>query len=255
MGLSSCKTEFEKVRQSNDPPRVLESANKYYDADEFDKAQLLYELAITSYRGKAEAENMFFRYAYTHFHQQQYILANHYFQNFSNTFTNSDKREEAAFMAAYASYKQSPSYRLDQEFTNKAIEGLQTFVNTYPRSERIAECNKIIDELRSKQEKKMYEEGMLYFDLRNYQSANQSFGNLLREFPETQNAKNVRYMMIRSAFDLAKNSTYEKRKERFVETIDLAQRFLKKYDKSSERREIKGIIADANSEIKKLIYD
>ena len=65
------------------------------------------------------------------------------FKNFSNTFPNSEYREESDFMTAYSNYQLSPTFRLDQTYTIKAIEGFQLFANTYPDSKRVEECNRL----------------------------------------------------------------------------------------------------------------
>lgn len=62
-------------------------------------------------------------------------------------------------MSVYSLYKTSPGYRLDQSNTEKAIDGFQLFVNTYPNSKRVEECNKLIDECRAKIEFKSFEAG------------------------------------------------------------------------------------------------
>lgn len=250
--LTSCKTEFEKIRQSNDPKLMLEKGLALYDEEKYEQAQILLEQAISAYRGQKEAEELFFKYAYTHYHLNQFILAAHYFKNFANTFINSDKRQEADFMAAYSNVRNSPSYRLDQTYTRQAIDGLQTFVNTYPESERVEECNELIDQLRAKLEKKLFEEGKLYYDLREYQSADQSFSNLLKEYPGTENGEEVRYLLVLSAYNLAKNSVYEKRKPRFEETIKRANQFIKKYPGNKKTREIQEIRNLSKSSIKEL---
>lgn len=250
--LMSCKTEFEKVRQSNDPQLMYEKANVYFEEEQYERAQILYELAITAFRGQKEAEDLFYKYAQTHFELKQYILAAHYFKNFSNTFINSDKREEAQFMAAYSNYKNSPTYRLDQTYTEEAIEGFQVYVNTYPNSDKVAECNQLIDELREKLEKKMYEQAKLYYDLEQYQSATQTFINVLQDYPDTENAENIRYMIVSSSHRLAANSIYSKRKKRYEETIKLSNEFIGKYPKSSYLKDIREIQKESKSAIKEL---
>jgi len=126
--FSSCKTEFEKIRTSNDPTKILVEATKQYDDENYLKAQSLYDIIIPFYRGKKEADDIFYKYAYTHYNLNDYILASHYFDSYAKTFGNSTKKEEASFMAAYSNYQLSPAYRLDQTYTKKAIAELQLFV-------------------------------------------------------------------------------------------------------------------------------
>ncbi|MCO6476007.1 MAG: outer membrane protein assembly factor BamD [Phaeodactylibacter sp.] len=250
--LGACKSEFEKIRSSGDVNRIYTKALEYYEQEEYQKAQTLFELIISSYRGKKEAEEIYFKYAYTYYHLRQYILASYYFKNFSNTYGASEIREEADFMSAYSNYQLSPTFRLDQSYTQQAIEGFQLFVNTYPNSTRVEECNRLIDEMRSKLEKKAYESARLYFDLREYQAAIQTFDNVLKDFPDTDDAEQIRYMIIRSAYQLAKNSFVDKQKERFLEARDRASEFLARFPDSRYTKDVKDIYNDSRESLNKL---
>ena len=250
--LSACKSEFEKIRSSGDVSRIYTKALEYYDQEEYQKAQSLFELIISSYRGKKEAEEIYFKYAYTYYNLEQYILASYYFKNFSNTYGASDLREEADFMSAYSNYKLSPTFRLDQSYSASAIEGFQLFVNTYPNSSRVEECNRLIDELRNKLERKAYDSAKLYFDLREYQAAIQSFDNVLKDFPDTENAETIRYMIIRSAYQLAKNSFVDKQKERYEEARDRASEFLVRFPDSRYNKEVNTIYNQSRESLNKL---
>lgn len=213
--LSACKSEFEQVRISNDPERILAESIKYYDEGEYLRAQTLMELILNQYRGSRQGEELFFKYAYTHYHLGNYQLASTYFTNFASTFGYSAYTEEADFMTAYSYYKQSPSFRLDQDPSVKAIDAFQDFANKYPESERVAECNKLIDELRVKLEEKAYAQGLLYYDLSQFQAAITSFENMLSDYPETDRAEEVRYLILKAAYEYAVNSVYDKRAERY----------------------------------------
>lgn len=247
--FSACKSEFERIRASNDPDLLYKRANEYYEAGEHQKAQTLYELIISSFRGRPEAEEISFKYAYTYYQQEQFILASYYFKNFSQTYANSAKREEADFMSAYSNYQLSPTFRLDQTYTQTAIDELQLFINTYPRSNRVAECNALIDEMRAKLEKKAFEEGNLYFNLRYYQSATHVFENLLKDYPETKHAEEVRFKIIQSAYLLAENSVVERQEERYQEALARTETFLTRYPSSAYKREV---LAVQNNSQKKL---
>jgi outer membrane protein assembly factor BamD len=161
--LISCKSEYEKLRTSGNTKAILAKAMDYYKKGDYTKAQGLYDLIISNLRGSVDAEKVYFEYAYTHYHLQKFVSSAYYFKQFSQTFPNSELKEEADYMSAYSEYKMSPIYRLDQTATAKAVDELQLFMNTYPTSTRIKECNKLIDELRVKLEKKAFEEGELYF--------------------------------------------------------------------------------------------
>lgn len=246
----ACKGTFEKIRTSGDGELILAKAFEYYENEQYQRAQTLFDLVIPTIKGNNSAEKAFFSYAYTHYHLKQYLLAAYYFKNFSNTFLNSEFREEAAFMSAYSNYQLSPTYRLDQGNTITAIEEFQLFVNLFPESKRVDECNKLIDELRRKLEEKAFAEGELYFNLRQYQSAVISFDNLLRDYPESPDAERVRYLMAKGNYLLSENSIVEKKEERYGETIKRCDDFLEKYNTGKYAKEVKQIRKDSEAALK-----
>ena len=246
----SCKSTYEKIRTSGDADLILKNAFENYDQEQYLRAQTLFELVLTNIRGKAEAEKANFQYAYTHYYLKQYVLAAYYFKNFSNTFTNSPFREEAAFMSAYSNYQQSPTYRLDQTDSQKAIEEFQVFVNLFPESKRVEECNRLIDELRRKLEEKAFAEGELYYNLKQYQSAVISFDNLLRDYPESPDAERVRYLIAKGSYLLGANSVVDKKEERYRDAAKRAGDFLEKYPSGKYVKEVRQIQKNAENAAK-----
>ncbi|MCC6752431.1 MAG: outer membrane protein assembly factor BamD [Saprospiraceae bacterium] len=252
---SGCKSSFEKMRTSGDPVAILQAADQYYDAKDFNRARGLYEIVLTAFRGQPEAEEIYFRYANAHFALREYDLSNYLFKNFANTFSNSLKKEEAEFLSVLSFYKMAPGYRLDQSSTIKAIDGFQLFINTYPNSDRVAECNQLIDACRSKLEQKAFESARLYYDMEHYQSCVRSLQNLLADFPETPNDREVRLLMSRAAFQLAERSIFEKQKERYEEAAAIAEEFLKRYPTGKQRSEVKTILQKIQRKLKSTNYD
>ncbi|MFZ4542669.1 MAG: outer membrane protein assembly factor BamD [Saprospiraceae bacterium] len=253
--LISCKSEYEKLRTSGNTKAIMAKAMDYYKKGDYTKAQGLYDLIISNLRGSVDAEKVYFEYAYTHFHLQKFVSSAYYFKQFSQTFPNSELKEEADYMSAYSEYKMSPIYRLDQTATAKAVDELQLFMNTYPTSTRIKECNKLIDELRVKLEKKAFEEGELYFNLREYQAAIQSYNNLLKDFPETSNAELVHYKIALSAYNYATNSILSKQEDRYKLAREESKDFLLSYEKSKFRKEIAFINKDSQLKLKEIEND
>ncbi len=250
--FSGCRSQFERVRTSGDPNLLLEKANAYFEDGEYLRAQTLYELAIPTFRGRKEAELISFRYAYTYYNLGSYLLASYYFKNFAQTFGASQYREEADFMVAYSNYELSPVFRLDQSYTEKAIEAFQEFINQYPRSERVGQANLLINEMRAKLEVKAFESAKLYFDLQEYRSAIQSFENLLTDFPETNRAEEIRFLIVRSAYLLASNSFVERQQERYEEVLERAREFLRRYDTSGYRKDVVEFRVNAEKRLKQL---
>lgn len=253
--IISCKPEFEKILNSGNSDLIFEKASAYYNDEEWFKAQQLYEKLINSYRGKVKAEEVYFKYAYTHYYMEQFILAKYYFKSFAKTFPNSTNREESDYMVGYCMYRQSPDYKLEQESTQEAIEQFQQFVDTYPNSERLKEVNQLMLKLRTKLEKKSFEEGYLYYKMGEYQAATISFENLLRDFPESKDVERVRYLIVKGNFELARKSVIKKQKERYEKAYEYAKLFKHKYTKSKHLAEVNTMIKKTLNKIKKLKKD
>jgi len=153
--LGSCKSKYEKLRTSNDNAKKYSEGIKLYNKKEYTKALGLFDDLVTRYRGRAEAEDLFYYYAYTNYKLKDYTSARYHFKTFAETYPSSARAEECRFMAAYCYYLDSPIFSLDQENTKKAIEALQLFINLYPKSDRVAEASKLIQNLRGEDGRKI----------------------------------------------------------------------------------------------------
>ena len=247
---TSCKSEFEKIRTSNDAETIYNSAVKYYQEEDYSRSLELITIVLNSYRGKKEFEDLNYMLANANYQIGNYELASSYFKNFANGFLNSHRREESDFMSAYSLYRLSPTFRLDQGNTLKAIDAFQLFVNSYPNSPRVGECNKLMDGMRQKLEEKAYNEAYLYYNIRQYQAAIHSFENLVKDFPETKRVEDVRFYIIKSSYDFASNSVYEKQEERLQVTIDRCNEFLAKFKSGEKPKEVREILNNCRKNIK-----
>ena len=224
-------------------------ALEYYEEKDWVKSQTLFELVLNQYRGRPEAEDIYFKYAYTYYNLGQYALSAHYFENFSQTYAYSPYREEADFMSAYSNYRMSPIFRLDQVSSVEAVQGFQQFVNTYPTSERVAECNELIEEMRSKLEQKAFASANLYYRMSDYQSAIHSFENLLREYPDSEQAERVHYLLVSATYNYAAKSIFERREERYEDTIEQYRDFVDRYPSSKYMNDVNEIYDKTQNEL------
>jgi outer membrane protein assembly factor BamD len=264
MLAGSCKSKFEKLKASNDYAKINQEAVKYYYKKDYAKAIELFDILAPRYRGQEQAEDLFYYYAYANYKSGDYTSAQYQFKNFADTYRSSSRAEECRFMAAYCYYLDSPIYSLDQENTTKAIEALQYFINYYPKSDRVAEASKLIQNLRDKLEEKSYADAKLYLTIGDFQSAVIAFGNSLRDYPDTKYAEEMEFLTIRAQYLYAKNSREFKQEERYNQAISMYNDFVEKYPnskylneaadlkKDSENgiRDVKALLAEATSDPK-----
>src|SRR3546814_2653565 len=135
---------------------------------------------------------------------------------FTETFQDSEHTEDCYYMMAFCYYKDSPIYSLDQSSTLKAIEQFQLYLDLYPASVKVDECNRFIDELRDKMERKSYENAQLFYTIGYYPAAIISLKHSLRQFPDTDFREAIEFLILKRNYLYAKNSI-RSRKERSEE--------------------------------------
>jgi outer membrane protein assembly factor BamD len=230
--LGSCKSKYEKLKASNDYAKKYQEAIKYYNKKDYNKALGLFEVLVERYRGRAEAEDLFYYYAFTNYKLKDYTAARYHFKTFADTYPSSSRAEECRFFSAYCYYLDSPIYSLDQDNTLKAIEALQLFINLYPKSDRVTEASKLIQNLRDKLETKAYANAKLYLIISDYQSAVIAFNNALRDYPDTKYAEEMEYLIVKAQYMYASRSLEYKQEDRYNQAITYADQFIEKYPTS-----------------------
>jgi outer membrane protein assembly factor BamD len=211
--FTSCG-EYQKALKSEDVAVKFEMATKLYDAGKYNDAIRLIEQIAPAYRGKPQAEKLFYMFSMSYYKTNQYYLAAYQFESFVSGYPKSEKVEESAYLGAKCFSKLSPVYSLDQTDTFKAIEKLQGFIDTYPNSTYIPEANKTLRELNDKLEKKVYENAKQYNTIMDYKSAMVALDNFVADYPGTPYKEDALFYKYDSAYQLAINSVSDKMVER-----------------------------------------
>ena len=182
MLMVSC-SKYQKILKSTDLNFKFEKAVMYYEKEDFNRALPLLEELSTAFRGSEKAEEVNYYYAYCHYSLGEYLLASYLFDTYAKTYPNGKHTEECQYITADCLYLESPIYKLDSKNTYKAINQLQLFTNLYPKSERVEQCNNLIDELREKLAKKAFFNAKQYVITEYHKSAIIALQNVLIDFP------------------------------------------------------------------------
>lgn len=241
--LVSCD-HYNKLLKSTNYELKLSKAKEYYDKGQYIKSSQLYEELIPVVKGTDKAEEVYYYYTWSEFNMGDYILSQYHFKNYTRQFPASTHAEECYFMNAHCYYLTSSSYRLDQTSTKNAIKEFQSFVDTYPESTRIDSCNKTIDLLRVKLEKKDYEITRQYFKLDDWKATIVATKNFIKEYPSSAYNEEMFLMMINSYYLLALNSIPSKKAERLDGAIENYVKFVDLYPKSSYLSRAESIYSD-----------
>ncbi|WP_366183741.1 outer membrane protein assembly factor BamD [Flavobacterium ovatum] len=213
--FTSCN-EYQKALKNEDISVKYEMGTKLYESGKYSKAIRLFEQVATTYRGKPQAEKLFYMFSQSYYKTNQFYLAGYQFESFTSSYPKSEKAEEAAFLGAKSYSKLSPTYSLDQTDTHKAIEKLQNFIDSYPNSTYLAEANVLVKNLAEKIEKKVYENAKGYNTISDYKSALVALNNFINDYPGTPYKEDALYYRLDSAYKLGINSVKDKMEERLL---------------------------------------
>jgi outer membrane protein assembly factor BamD len=232
---------YQKVLKSNDIDYKYQMAKKYYDENEYFKALPILDELQTLYKGTELAEEVDYMLAYTHYGLGANMLASYYFKIFSLTYPYSKHKEELSYMAAYCYYLESPKATLDKTNTLKAVQELQSFIDNYPESQRVENCNQLIDILTQKIHDKAYLTAKLYYDTEDYKAAITALNNLVLDYPTIDHQSEIHFLILDANYRLASNSVSQKKEERLNNTIASFLHFKTNFPEDEHMKEAQNI--------------
>lgn len=246
--LTSC-SEYQKAMKSEDVAVKYPVAEKMYESGKYAKAIRLFEQIAPSYRGKPQAEKMFYMFSQSYFKTKQYYLAGYQFENFASSYPKSEKVEEAAFLGAFSYSKLSPRYSLEQVDTYKAIEKMQAFIDKYPESEYLKEANAVVRGLNDKLEKKAFEIAKQYNTISDYKAAIVVLDNFILEHPGTIYKEDALFYKFDSAYKLAINSIEAKKQERLEFSKEAYDKLVKFNPETKYKEKADKMLKEINNEL------
>lgn len=248
---TSC-SEYNRVLKSDDYTQKFTLANDLFEHKRWMQSISLYEQVYQRLSKTNEGELAYYRIGKAYYEIGDYYMAGYFLGSFFDRYPRSEKVEEAFFLKAICSVKNSPSSSLDQQETEVALNEIQQFIYLYPNSNRIDTCNQIIDQLRLKLEKKDYENIKLYAKTLNYKSAITTTETFLIDYPKSKYKEEVLYINIKNSFYLSKNSIDDKKKERIEKTIETYRNFVSQFPKSKYLKELDSLHKNMYEELAKI---
>lgn len=227
---------------------------EWYDKGQYFKAIPVFEELMGLFKGEKSTEEIYYYYCMAQFKQKSYLMAAFHFKNYTVKHPFSKYAEEALFMHAESYNKQTLDYSLDQTETVNAIQAYQTFINSYPSSNRISAANEKIDALRLKLETKALKAAELYYKTKNYRAAAVSYQNLLLDYPDIDDVEDIQFKIVKSYDKYADQSIFSKQKERYTASIKAANNYLNRYPDSEYLESIADSKQEAHFNIIKSRY-
>lgn len=249
--LASC-TEYTKVMKSHDVDYKFDYAKRAFEEKKYVQASTILNEIYTPLRGTSKGEEALFLLGMSYYENKDYTNSNLYFKTYYQRYPKGKYAELANFYSGYGFYLDSPDPQLDQTYTIKAIEELQNFLERYPKSEKRTEAQNAIFEMQDKLTLKELQNAQLYYNLgnflgNNYESAVIVSENALKDYPYSKYREDFEFLILKSKYQMAKNSVAEKMAERYNEVIDEYYSFVNNYPESKHTKEAKTILKIAQS--------
>lgn len=241
LSLQSC-SEYNKVLKADDYIKKFDLANKLYDNNKFARCIALYEQVYQKVPRGSQGEMAYYRIGKSYYNEKDWYMGSYYLAGFTSRYPYSSLNEECTFLAALCAVQKSPEATLDQNDTELALNELQKFVGSYPKSKYIDTCNKIMDNLRFKLETKDILNVRLYAKTENYRAATVAAEQFLENYPISAYREEASVLLLRSSYILTVNSIAEKIAERREKTKERYRNFLAEFPKSSYLREFNNYI-------------
>jgi len=241
--ISSC-SEYQKALNSDEVSVKFNLGTELYDAEKYSKASRLFAQILPQYRGKPQAQKLTYMQAMCFYNTKDYNSSSYQMERFVNSYPDSEKVEEMAFLGAKSYYLMAPIFSKDSEDTKIAIDKLQQFINAFPESEFNDDANKLTFELDYRLELKEFNIALQYNVLTDYQAAIKSFENFLIDFPGSDLREKAMYYRFDSAYKLAINSVVWRQKERIENAVSYFNSFKNSYNDSELLDEMESKISE-----------
>lgn len=246
--LSSCGSEYTAVDKYGDAEQKYEYAKECFAIGKFQNAVSLLEDLVTMKKGTEEAQECLYMLAMAQYCNTDYEAASETFKKYTLSYPRGVFAESAAFYVGQSLYECAPEPRLDQSPTNGAITAYQQFMDLYPDSKMRPKAQERLYELHDKLVQKEYLSAELYYNLggyfgninandeSNYNAAIITAQNCLKTYPYCSLREQLMVLIMKSKFELAENSTEEKRLERYRDAEDECYGFINEFPDSKSVR-------------------
>jgi outer membrane protein assembly factor BamD len=253
IALTAC-SEYQKVLKSKDVDYKYDMALQYFNDKEYVKAQTLLDDVAAYYKGTERSQDVTIYLARSYMGQKDYSSAADYFQAYIRNYPKGKYAAEAAFQTGHCYFLDAPDPRLDQDFTNRAIDAFDIFMETYPNNpyvqQALTEQNQLYDRLAYKE----LLNAQLYYKLgmylgNNYLSCEITARNALKDYPSNSYQEEFAWLIFAAKYQQVVHSVASKLQERLQDAEDEYYSFTTEYPQSKYKQQAE----KWGNEIKKML--
>lgn len=230
---------------SSEPPMQLSAEKRFslgmklFNNEDYLDAIEEFKIVTLQFQGSTVADAAQYYLAECRFKREEYILAAYEYEMLVRTMPTSQYVSKARFKRALCYYHLSPHSLLDQNYTRKAIDEFQAFIEYHPVDSLVHEAESRITELNTKLAKKDYENGLIYMKQDFFKAAIVYFDLVLEKYHDTPYAELAQLKK-------AESLSMRKKQTEAMQELDL---FFKKYPNTSYREEADQLLLDIRNRI------
>ncbi len=207
----------------------------YFQEEDFLQAIEEFKIVTIQYGGTQWADDAQYYMAESRFRREEYILAAYEFDVLVRSMPSSEYVRMARFRKARCYDLSSPGVALDQEYTGKAIDEYQNFLEYHAADSLAPIADRRIRELTAKLAEKEFNNGIIYLRIGYNKAATYYFDLVLEKFHDSPFAEPSH---VRKAEALINRKRYD-------EAILELTRFLDRYPSSTLKDEANTLLTAA----------
>lgn len=224
-------------------------AIRYYNNGQYLSAAGLFENLYPLSLGTERADTILYLFAQSYYKNGDYDMAAFHFRDYARRYPNTSRTEDAFYYGICAIYNSSPEYSLDQSNTEFAIEQIKAFLQAYPNSSHVEECNVMLDAMRTKLARKDLEIMVLYYDTDHYEACQIAAKNFFNDYSYSPLMPEAIYYLVLNNLEYAKRSVEGKKKERYTACLDACNRLLLNYPENKYTAEVSKIATEVRKQL------
>ena len=240
-GVSACKTQYDKVLESNDTEAKYKAAFEYFNAGKYTRSAALFESLTLLTNGTERYDTVLYYLGLSNYSYKDYYTAETNFDQYLSYFPQGAFTDMAQFLRIDCLYRSTLRYELDQTPTYTAITAIGEYLREHPDGANADICRHRLQELGDRLDRKAYENAKLYYKMEDYKAARVALKNVLKEDADNIYREDILYYSAMASYKYAALSVASKQKERFLVFQDDYLNFIGEYPESAYRKELDGL--------------
>jgi len=199
LALAGCGDSEESVLPLKAEERFKLGMAKFDNGD-YVEALEDFKIVTLQFQGTKFADQAQFYMGECHYLREEFVLAAYEYDLLIRTMPSSSLIIRARYRRAMCYYNLSPNPYLDQDYTRKAIDEFQAFIEYSPTDSLVPTAELKIAELNEKLATKEYLNGMTYMHQEYYKAAISCFEYVIDKYHDTPVAEQAHFMRAQALY-------------------------------------------------------